>query len=78
VAQGGLSAAQIASGERSAKLQAASAAAAAQAQARAACFVAGTKIQMNDGSTKEVQNLKIGDITFLGRRSYFGQASKYL
>jgi hypothetical protein len=66
VAQGGLSAAQIASGERSAKLQAASAAAAAQAQARAACFVAGTKIQMNDGSTKEVQNLKIGDITFLG------------
>lgn len=66
MAQAGLSAAQIASGERTARVQSAASIRAAEARARAACFLPGTLIEMQDGSKKPVETLKVGDLTYLG------------
>lgn len=77
LAQSGLSAAQIASSERSANRQALAAERGANAAASAnrpsggllggiVCFLPGTLIEMQDGTKKAIETLKIGDITLLG------------
>jgi hypothetical protein len=77
MAQSGLSAAQIASAERSGERQALAAERGAAASARAQgggggllgsvfCFLPDTMIEMQDGSKKAIQTLKKGDMTLLG------------
>jgi hypothetical protein len=55
--QSGLGFAQIGQSERSGQAQAA-----AVAAQRPACFLPGQHVEMEDGSTKAIENLKVGDI----------------